>query len=152
MKLYRIGSRAFPVFDGTGAFLKGGRWNDPGRHVIYCAENLSSARLELLVHLGRMTGRPANHAFVEIDVPDATYGQAQVISDPPSDWDHPTDHSAARAIGNPWFDNQTALILRAPSVASHGEFVVAINQRHPDFALIEASGEKPLVRDSRLFE
>lgn len=151
MRLFRIGSRAFPVFDGTGAFLKGGRWNGPGRHVIYCAENLSCARLETLVHIGRISARPTNHAYVEIDVPDDLVAKALTLTTPPADWDHPTDLSVANAIGNDWFDARTSLILRTPSVAARGDWVVAINQRHPDFHRISVGREKKLDWDRRLF-
>ena len=44
-------SRAASAFDGEGARLYGGRWNSPGHALVYTAENVSLAALELLVHL-----------------------------------------------------------------------------------------------------
>jgi RES domain-containing protein len=151
MKLFRAASTAHRIFDGTGAFLKGGRWNSPGRHVIYCAQNLSCCRLELLVHIGFIRGRPVRHAYVEVEVPDAIYATAHVIDKPPAKWDHPTDLSAAQKIGDEWLRSRASLILRAPSVASRGDWVIAINPHHPDFDEVVPSAEFPLTWDERLF-
>lgn len=49
----RICADAFKdsIFSGECAFLNGGRWNSQGNRVIYTAQSLSLATLELLVHL-----------------------------------------------------------------------------------------------------
>jgi len=39
------------AFSGDGARLYGGRWNAPGVAMVYTAQSLSLAQLELLVHL-----------------------------------------------------------------------------------------------------
>lgn len=69
MRAFRIADRRFPIFDGTGARLAGGRWNSPGGPVIYAAETFAGAVLEVLIHanLGRV---PRTHAAVEITIPD----------------------------------------------------------------------------------
>ena len=69
MVVFRVADRRFPIFDGTGALLVGGRWNSPGRPVIYAAETFAGALLEILVHsnLGRV---PKTHAAIEISIPD----------------------------------------------------------------------------------
>ena len=43
----------------------GGRWNSPGRRVIYAAESYAGAMLEVLVNanIGRM---PKHHGWIEI--------------------------------------------------------------------------------------
>ena len=45
MRAFRIADRRHPIFDGTGAKLTGGRWNSPGRPVIYAAETFAGALL-----------------------------------------------------------------------------------------------------------
>ncbi|HKR29583.1 MAG TPA: RES domain-containing protein, partial [Terriglobales bacterium] len=69
MHAFRIADRRFPLFDGTGARLLGGRWNSPGASLIYAAETFSGALLEVLVHanLGRP---PKTHAFIQITIPE----------------------------------------------------------------------------------
>lgn len=49
---YRIADARYPIFDGTGDSLIGGRWNSPGRPPIYASLGYAGAMLELLVHGG----------------------------------------------------------------------------------------------------
>ena len=48
---WRISRAAFADLSGTGARLYGGRWNSPGRAMIYAAEAAALAVLEVRVHL-----------------------------------------------------------------------------------------------------
>ena len=43
------------AFSGEGARIYGGRWTSPGKRVIYTAESVSLAFLEVLVHLDSST-------------------------------------------------------------------------------------------------
>ena len=151
MKLYRIASNLYPVFDGMGAFLNGARWNSSGGRVIYCAENLSCSRLEQLVHIGRISARPSNHAFVEIFVPDDVLTTRLDENELPVGWDHPTDLTIAQQVGDSWVADGRTLLLNVPSVASRGDRVVVINQSHPGFRLLTATNPEPLDWDVRLF-
>ena len=57
LRAYRIADVRQPIFDGNGAALYGGRWNSPGRRVIYAAETYAGAMLEKLAqaNVGRIT-------------------------------------------------------------------------------------------------
>lgn len=150
MKLFRIASLSFPIFQGTGTFLHGARWNSPGFRVIYASESLSGARLEVLVHSGRLSP-PVNHGFIEIEVPD---GISMSSVDPgvlPHDWSSVPDRHAARQIGDVWYKRRSAALLRVPSVASANEFNVLINQVHPDTQKFLVSESKIIHWDERLF-
>ena len=56
LRAYRIADSRRPIFDGTGAAALGGRWNSPGRRVIYASETCAGALLEKLAHtnIGRV--------------------------------------------------------------------------------------------------
>ncbi|MEZ5871804.1 MAG: RES family NAD+ phosphorylase [Nitratireductor sp.] len=150
-RLYRIASSLYPVFDGMGAFLNGARWNSSGSRVIYCAENLSCARLEQLVHIGRIVSRPLNQVYIEISVP-GYVSVTQIGEDElPVGWDHPTDLTIAQQIGDSWIADGKTLLLNVPSVASRGDRVIVINQAHREFSMLAASPEMPLQWDTRLF-
>jgi len=65
LRAYRIADRRHRIFDGAGAASFGGRWNSPGRRVIYAAETYAGAMLEILAHanIGRI---PRSHSWIEI--------------------------------------------------------------------------------------
>ena len=46
LRLWRISARRFEQLDGRGAELYGGRWNSPGRPLVYAASTLSLAMLD----------------------------------------------------------------------------------------------------------
>jgi RES domain-containing protein len=50
-RAFRVADPRHALFDGSGAYMKGGRWNSPGRRIIYAAETYAGALLEALVHL-----------------------------------------------------------------------------------------------------
>src|ERR1700743_29315 len=64
-----IADRRCSIFDGTGARITGGRWNSPGRPLIYAAETFAGALLEILVH-ANLNRIPRSHACIEIVMPD----------------------------------------------------------------------------------
>jgi RES domain-containing protein len=46
IRVYRIADERHAIWDGTGAALVGGRWNSPGRPVIYGSLSYACAMLE----------------------------------------------------------------------------------------------------------
>ena len=149
MKLYRIADGRHRVFDSAGAMLHGGRWNSPGRPVIYASESLSCARIELLVRLplGRL---PPSHRWIEITIPDDLDIET-LAPDALPEW-NASDYTASRAFGDRWLDERRSVALLVPSLAAPGEHNVLINPEHPDFSLLRASDERELVWDERLFQ
>ena len=147
MIAFRIASRRHPVFDGAGAAEYGGRWNSPGRAVIYAARSLSLAMLEQLAQAG--TGRlPRHQVCVEITILDAVSTETVEPRDVPA-WDA-ADRLASRAFGDRWLAEQRSCVLLTPSVIVPAEQNVVINPAHVDFARIKASTPRPLNWDERL--
>jgi RES domain-containing protein len=69
MRVWRIAKRQHAAFDGIGASTYGGRWNSPGKRVVYTSTSLALAVLEVLVHLpGQKV--PRNYVAVPADIPD----------------------------------------------------------------------------------
>ena len=148
-KVFRIADRRFPVFEGTGARLVGGRWNSPGRAVIYAAETFSTALLEVLVHsnLGRV---PKTHVVIEITIPDAVQIEWLRGRDLPG-WDT-SDQVVSRNFGDRWLEERRSAVLLVPSRVTAGhENSVLINPKHRQFARIAASKPKDVQWDERLF-
>src|SRR5882672_7396635 len=67
LRAFRVADSRHPIFDGTGAFVHGARWNSPGRRVIYAAETYAGALLEILVHASGYV--PRSQAYIEIEIP-----------------------------------------------------------------------------------
>jgi RES domain-containing protein len=149
MRAFRVADRRFPLFDGTGARIVGGRWNSPGRPLIYAAESFAGALLEVLVHsnLGRA---PRTHAAIEITIPETIPIESARGADL-AGWDA-EEQRVSRDFGNRWLKEQRSCVLLVPSLVTRGrEHNVLINPDHGDFGQIVASAPEDLQWDKRLF-
>lgn len=147
LRAFRIADKRHPVFDGSGAFHHGARWNSPGKRIIYAAETYAGALLEILART-RVGAVPRTHVYAEI--PLIADVSIEIASGVP-EWDSP-DMIASRRFGDQWFDEKRSLVLLVPSLVTSGiERNVMINQEHPDFTRIHAAGPRPVQWDARLF-
>jgi RES domain-containing protein len=148
-RAYRIADRRHKIFDGQGAALLGGRWNSPGRRVIYAAETYAGAMLEVLANanIGRV---PKQHAWIEILIGDDV--SVEEVDEPKiRRWDAP-DQRASRIFGDKWYDEKRSAVLIVPSTVVRVERNVVISQEHPGFRKLRATSPKPVVWDERLFQ
>jgi RES domain-containing protein len=143
--LYRLGTAAHPVWDGTGAGAHGGRWNPAGAPVIYAAGSLALAMLERLVQRRALGGS----LLVEAEVPD-DLAVEDLLAAPPPGWRELGSPEAA-AAGAAWLARGRTALLRVPSAVVPREANYAINPAHPDAARIRAGAPEPLEWDPRLF-
>lgn len=146
---YRVSKTRYPAFDGTGAAQNGGRWNSPGREVIYCSRAYANALLEILAraNLGRLPGR---HHCVVVDVADGIAVETLGAASLPG-WDHP-DERASRTFGDRWLAEGRTAVLVVPSlVARPFEQNVLVNPVHPAAAGLSVSGPVTVTWDRRLF-
>jgi RES domain-containing protein len=67
--VFRLFSPGRDPHDATGAFLRGGRWNNPGTAVLYAASSLSLACLEILVHVRNPNNFPV-YSYSQLAIPD----------------------------------------------------------------------------------
>jgi RES domain-containing protein len=149
MIAYRIADARHPIFDATGAMLRGGRWNSIGRRVIYAAESYAGAMLEVLVH-ANFSVPPKNHRAVQITIPKSvaieTVAPRSLVG-----WDS-EDLVVSRSFGDQWLKEMRTAVLRVPSVITEGrENNILINPLHPQFPAIAASEPEQIHWDLRLF-
>jgi RES domain-containing protein len=149
MRIFRIGDGRHPLWDGTGAALLGGRWNSPGRQVIYGSLSYACAMLETLVHasIGRV---PATHCFVIADVPEGVSAEHHDANSLPAGWDA-DNNSSARLFGDQWLKEARSAVLLVPSVVAKLEWNALVNPLHPDSSKLMISRPEKLVWDRRLF-
>lgn len=149
MRIVRIADSRHPVWSSTGAMLVGGRFNSPGRPVIYGALNFAGAMLEVLVH-ARIGKVPKHHVWVEARVPDEVSVERVKVEDLPAGWDAP-DASVARRFGDQWIEEARSAVLIVPSVVARAECNAVVNPTHPDAGRLVVSAPQPVVWDQRLF-
>ncbi|WP_225890073.1 RES family NAD+ phosphorylase [Indioceanicola profundi] len=146
LRVWRISGGGHPVFAGEGARLFGGRWNSPGRSVIYCGSSFAICMLERLVWSG--IGRvPKGDLYVTVDIPDELVEHLDETKLP--EWQE-KDSEMARQFGDQWLDEARAAALSVPSAVTELDRNIIINPRHPDFGRITPSAERPVAWDSRL--
>ena len=145
---YRIGDGRFPLFDGRGAMLAGGRWNSPGLPVIYGALSQSCAMLEVLAHtnIGKL---PQFHKMIIIEI-DAAIQVEKIVAGQIPAWDH-RNQIASRQYGDVWLRSQRSVALIVPSVIAKYDHNIVINPLHPDFSKIRTSKPEEMMWDLRLF-
>ena len=136
------------AFDGEGARLYGGRWNNKGTPVVYLAGSLSLAALELLVHL---ESEQILSGYISIEV-DFDTEQMIILHENqyPEDWQDYPAPASTKAIGDSWFQSKNSLILKVPSSVIVGEFNFLLNPLHQDFASLIIGEPKSFSYDGRL--
>lgn len=136
---------AATALSGDGAARYGGRWNSPGTRMVYAADSLALATLELSVHL---VGAKATYRAMQLDVPDD-----EVIDLPslPRRWR--TDLAASRRAGDTWAGVGDRLAAAVPSALvdpRSGERNVLLNPAHPALRHVEVVQQFDVVLDERL--
>lgn len=146
---WRITKQRYPVYDGTGAMRVGGRWNSPGRAVIYAADSFAGAILELLAHALRPRTLPGRHHAVRIDIPD----DLVEVLDPGDlpNWDSRGSPEALQ-YGDRWLAERRSAALFVPAVPSRpiGRTVL-IDPLHAESGRIAVSAPFDVPWDERLF-
>ncbi|HEU4451857.1 MAG TPA: RES domain-containing protein [Longimicrobium sp.] len=147
---YRTTKTRHPVYDGTGAALIGGRWNSPGRPVIYCADSFAGSILEILAHANRPLRVPGPHHAAQIEFPDDL---AVEILDEAAlpEWNEESG-AVSREFGDRWMAEARTPILSVPAATARpfGRNLM-INPAHPDATRIRVSVPVMIEWDVRLF-
>jgi RES domain-containing protein len=139
---------ATSAFDGEGARRDGGRWNSPGRAMIYTADSAALAALEMLVHLGRGT---ILQRYVLIA---CSFDERLVAELPrarlPSHWRSYPAPPELQMLGDEWLQARKSAILQVPSAIIETDSNFLLNPAHPDFASITMEPPRPFEFDLRL--
>ncbi|QEZ48677.1 RES family NAD+ phosphorylase [Cupriavidus oxalaticus] len=150
MQIFRIADQRHEVWNGTGAMLVGGRFNSPGRPLIYGTLTFAGAMLEVLVH-ARIGKVPRHHALMIGSVSDDISVERAEVAQLPTGWDTLEDPRAARSFGDRWLAEGRSAILLVPSVVARLEWNALVNPVHPDASRIQVAAPEPVQWDDRLF-
>ncbi len=136
------------AFSGEGARRYGGRWNSPGRALVYVSAHLSLAALESLAHADRRRFERDYVAF-ELMVPHAWVLELR-DEDLPADWRDRPASPGARAVGDAWLEAKASVALSVPSVLVPPERNLLLDPAHPRFDEVWIAPPRPFRFDERL--
>lgn len=147
MLVYRIVHKKY----SSGLFASGlkGRWNSPGKKVIYTAESIP---LAFLVNMIRRQGVGFNSDFkiLFIDIPDSIKIMTVEGSDLEDGWRDFKDYSKCQIIGDKWYDERKTMILKVPSAVLSDSYNYVINTEISDYRLVKLIEVTDLVPDDRI--
>jgi RES domain-containing protein len=134
MRVFRIGAALLTrtrkeAFSGNGGLYASARWHTAGRPVVYTAQSLSLAALEILVRLKQTNEIQPFYAY-SAEVPDSLILKPDSF---PARWK--SRLAVSRAIGDAWLEAKTTLAMLVPTIITPGEWNVLINPLHPQFSL-----------------
>ncbi len=145
---YRICHSAYKDdISGTGAKLFGSRWNSKGVPMLYTAEHMSLAALEMLVHLF-YTEIPVTFYLVSIYIPDNSSVTELKINKLKTGWQNDEGYSAF--IGDEFIKSRETLYMKVPSAVVPEENNYLINPLHPDFKKVQITSTRQFAFDKRL--
>lgn len=150
IRAWRIVKRRYQerALEGEGARIHGGRWNTPGRPVVYASESRALAMLEVLAGLGSARTLPAYVLIgLSFDASRVTTVDPEAL---PEGWRRRPPPESTRRIGDRWLAEGASVVLRVPSALVPQESNYLLNPRHPDFAAVRVEGLEPLELDPRL--
>ena len=141
MTIYRMHRAKRSPGDYTGAMVAGGRWNPIGIPMLYTAEHLSLACLEVLVHLDK--GQlPRDYVWSKAELTDTPELLTGSI---------PASIGACQIAGGTWITSGNQLAVRIASVVIPEEFNVLLNPNHTAYASLVWNEPRPFRFDPRLF-
>lgn len=132
MMLYRISTKKRAGdLSGTGAKIYGGRWNSPGNPVVYLAENISLAMLEILVHANRSDLRN-EYSLSIIQVPEPSVFSEIKAENLPEAWRNFPANPSTIHTGDQWLKQEKSAVLKVPSAVNPYENNFLLNPLHKD--------------------
>ncbi len=148
---YRIFKTKFAKtwFKGEGSVLFGGRWNSPGTRVLYAAESLSLAALEILVNLNSAE-LLSSYSYAKLEFEEEDILPVEEFVKLPKNWSSSPPPLAVQRIGDEWAASMQSLVLRVPTSLVPGEFNFLLNVGHPRFATIKRGRPRRFRFDERL--
>src|ERR1700712_4958215 len=141
MLAWRLCRELFADLGGDGARLYGGRWNSPGRPLVYAASTAALTVLEIRVHLDLPPELlPEDYTLLAIDLGDLRVERVETLPADP------------RAFGDAWLAALRTPVLSVPSAIVPESANLLLNPRHPEAAAGRITGRRRFTFDRRLWQ
>lgn len=149
MQFWRLAAvrHAPSAMSGEGAAAFGGRWNPPGRRMVYTAQSLALATLELSVHI---TGGRVKYVAMQFELPDRLV-DALELGGLKKSW--ATNEIATQRVGEAWLNSARSAAIAVPSALvdpRSGERNVLLNPSHPALTSLRELQRFEVLLDERL--
>ena len=151
LQAWRVVKRKYleSAFDGEGARHAGGRWNSPGRPVIYTAESSALAILEIVVHVE--ISLLSHYAVIPVHFSEKQTTRVDPC-DLPRGWRSHPGPADLRRIGDQWLEACSSLVLQVPSAVAPNGWNYLLNPAHPGFSRLEIGDPVDFKMDSRFLD
>jgi RES domain-containing protein len=150
MIVYRLAHEKYADdLSGSGARLKGGRWNQPGTAVLYTSWSVSLALLEVLANAYTLENL-RRVVLITIDVPDELPVYEIKLSRLHKHWWY--DFEYTQWLGSDIMRSETPLIIKCPSAIIETEYNYLLNPAHSAFKKIGHRIDRNFRFDERLFK
>lgn len=148
MKLYRITKTNYASdLQGTGGIYGPGRWHREGTRLLYLAEHVSLAKLEVLANSRKS---PKNQSLVTVEIPDNASITHIEHEDLPVGWEKIPYLEELADIAEQWIREAKFWIMCVPSAQSPIEKNYLLNPLHPEHATLKLVNVEPHPFDLRL--
>ena len=148
MKLYRLTETRFASdLTGTGGLYGPGRWHNEGTRLLYTAQHVSLAIVEVLANTEIL---PRDYSLVTFELP-VTASIRQLTGDelPANRRDVPAP-AALADFATIWIQQNQHWVLRVPSVQSPTEYNYLLNPLHPEHQTLKVVSIEPHPFHARL--
>lgn len=151
MQVWRLTTRKYATtaFSGIGNRKVGSRWVPEGLLAVYTSEYLSTAVLEMLVHIDP-NHFSNNFVSIKAEIPDTISMDEVSLADLPGDWQSRFEDSELQQVGAEWIARGSSAVLIVPSAVVPQERNIIINPQHEDFDKIIISPVESYIFDTRL--
>lgn len=137
------------AFDGEGAKMYGGRWNSKGTRMVYVANSLPLATLEVMVHAEDYATLKELYSVIPVEFDDKLIEHIKPKNLPPG-WNSPVISPLTQKIGDEWVDSMSSAIFEVPSVIVPSESNYLLNPAHPDYKKLKIGNPFDFYVDPRL--
>jgi len=151
MVVYRIVKSEERTRDlsGKGAFIDGGRWNNPGIFMVYTSINSSLALLENLVHFDE-SELPPRMFIIHIEIAEKAPLYQFPDQDLPENWRQP-ENIELKEIGDKLIRSNQYIAIKVRSAVNPEEYNILLNPLFPAFYdLVKVITAEPYDLDQRL--
>ena len=135
MFVWRICAKKYQssAFSGIGGLYVSGRWHPQGHKIVYTAESLALASLEIFVHLeSDRIPLIAIKAWLPNELKIEEIERSQL----PDNWQDTSAYPILQKIGQDWLNSNRTAVLKVPSAIVPVEYSYLLNPQHPELKVV----------------